>query len=113
MFPPVRRALMAGSHAAECGAQLGAVYCALLYVAGEDEGINDLGEGTANNPGRDSTALTIVKVDLSTTYSGPWSAANPVITIGSLGGDTMRDLRASNLYIGPFARPVSLGNAAR
>jgi hypothetical protein len=53
------------------------------------------------------------KVDLSTTYQGPWNAANPVITIGSLGGDTMRDLRASNLYIGPFARPASLGNVLR
>ena len=51
-----------------------------------------------------------VKVDLSTSYSAPWSAANPVITIGSLDGDTMRDLRASNLYIGPFARPVALGS---
>jgi hypothetical protein len=54
-----------------------------------------------------------VKVDLSTSYTAPWNAANPVITIGSLDGDTMRDLRASNLYIGPYARPVSLGSASR
>ncbi len=54
-----------------------------------------------------------VKVDLSTSYTAPWNAANPVITIGSLNGDTMRDLRASNLYIGPYARPVSLGTATR
>lgn len=54
-----------------------------------------------------------VKVDLSTSYTAPWNAANPVITIGSLIGDTMRDLRASNLYIGPYARPVSLRRPAR
>ncbi len=54
-----------------------------------------------------------VKVDLSTSYTAPWNAGNPVITIGSLDGDTMRDLRASNLYIGPYARPVSLGTATR
>lgn len=66
MFPPQRRQLMLARHAAEEGPEAAAIYCGLLDVAGEDEGINALGEGTAANPGRDSTALTIVKVDRST-----------------------------------------------
>jgi len=54
-----------------------------------------------------------VKVDLSTSYTAPWNAANPVVTIGSLNGDTMRDLRASNLYIGPGPRPATLAGSFR
>lgn len=65
LFPPARRAMMAGQHAAEVGPVKGAIYCGLLDVAGEDEGINDLGGGEAHNAGRDSTALTIVRVNLA------------------------------------------------
>ena len=65
MFPPARVALMQGSHAAVDGPLPGCIYCILVDVAGEDEGVN--GEpGELSNPGRDSTALTIVQVDLTT-----------------------------------------------
>jgi hypothetical protein len=65
LFPPARRALMVGQHAPEVGPAKGSIYCGLLDVAGEDEGINDLGGGEAHNQGRDSTALTIVRVNLA------------------------------------------------
>ena len=69
MFPPERVAMMLGSHSAQAGPLPGCIYCLLVDVAGEDE--NALGVETQNlaslqNPGRDSTALTIVQVDLST-----------------------------------------------
>jgi hypothetical protein len=65
MFPPSRVTLMQGTHPAQAGPQPGCIYCLLVDVAGEDEGIN--GEpDQLSNPGRDSTALTIVQVDLST-----------------------------------------------
>ena len=66
MFPADRLGLMRGQHAAEEGPDGGSVYAFLVDVAGEDEG-QLAGKGSAGleNPGRDSTALTIVRVDLS------------------------------------------------
>jgi hypothetical protein len=64
MFPIARINMMKGSHAASSAPQPGHLYAFTLDVAGEDEGITaDAGELT--NAGRDSTALTIFEVDLS------------------------------------------------
>jgi hypothetical protein len=65
MFPPARRALMQGTHGPRSAPEPGRVYALLLDVAGEDEGAT--GELSAlANPGRDSTVLTVVEVDLAT-----------------------------------------------
>jgi hypothetical protein len=67
MFPPARRAMMQGENSYQLSAVSHQCYALLLDVAGEDEGastddfINDNGSGR-----RDSTALTVVQVDLST-----------------------------------------------
>jgi hypothetical protein len=65
MFPAGRLALMRGGHPAATSPAGGRVYAMLLDVAGEDEGVVDGDEGALANPRRDSTALTIVEVDLS------------------------------------------------
>ena len=64
MFPPARLALMRGSHPAREEPAAGAWYAFLLDVAGQDEGLNT--GGIMSNPGRDSTALTIVEISLET-----------------------------------------------
>ena len=69
MFAPERIALMRGAHERQQAAAPGRVYALLLDVAGEDEGASGAaGEELAqlDNPGRDSTALTVVEVDLAT-----------------------------------------------
>lgn len=63
MFPAQRAALMKGTHAPLDAPRAGNVYCLLLDVAGEDE---SQVEGELSNKGRDSTALTVIEVDLST-----------------------------------------------
>ncbi len=65
LFPPARRALMAGSHPRSRLPSPGRIYAFLLDVAGQDEQTAD-GSGELQNPGRDATALTIVEVDLAT-----------------------------------------------
>jgi hypothetical protein len=64
MFPVERQALMRGMHAPQL-APRGAeeTYALLVDVGGEDEGA---ASGNLSNPGRDSTALTVVRVDLET-----------------------------------------------
>ncbi len=62
MFPAQRAALMKGTHPALDAPRTSHVYCLLLDVAGEDE---SQVEGELSNKGRDSTALTVVEVDLS------------------------------------------------
>jgi hypothetical protein len=67
MFPARRQALMVGlHHRLEAPAPAGQ-YALLIDVAGEDEGLVEAGEDAAAlaNPGRDSTALTITEIDLS------------------------------------------------
>ena len=72
MFPDARRLLMVGRHSFTMCPVVGKVYAFLLDVAGEDEGKTKDGSGLPGdmaglkNAGRDSTALTIVEVDLST-----------------------------------------------
>jgi hypothetical protein len=67
MFPTSRRSLIYGPQPALEKPTPGAVYAFLLDVAGEDESFQAGGhEGELQNPKRDSTALTIVEVDLST-----------------------------------------------
>lgn len=62
MFPAERIKLMQGSHPRLSAPRPGGVYALLLDVAGEDESAGD--PLTAlENPGRDSTALTVVEVD--------------------------------------------------
>jgi len=69
MFPPARLALMRGEHPRRSQpAGGGAVYALLVDVAGEDEvaAEGELPAAELRNPGRDSTALTVVECDLST-----------------------------------------------
>lgn len=67
MFPSRRQALMRGDHPPQQQPAPGRLYALLLDVAGEDEGASGPGACAAalSNPGRDSTALTVVEVDLS------------------------------------------------
>jgi hypothetical protein len=70
MFPPARRALMRGMHPRQRLPENGKAYAFLIDVAGEDEASKDEGgrmkDEAMLNPRRDSTALTIIDVDLST-----------------------------------------------
>ena len=70
LFPAERCAMMKGTHAPQAGPEEGKLYAMTLDVAGEDEAIildpENLGETDLNNPKRDSTALTIEEVDLTT-----------------------------------------------
>jgi len=68
MFPPERIALMKESRPALHDPLPGRIYALLLDVAGEDEGALDETSGVMSlcNPARDSTALTVVEVDLRT-----------------------------------------------
>jgi hypothetical protein len=65
MFPPVRRVLLIGTHEALDAPRPAQLYACLIDVAGQDEGAS-LEEGGLENPKRDSTALTVVEVDLAT-----------------------------------------------
>ena len=71
MFPAARIALMKGTHPALDAPRPAHVYCLLLDVAGEDKsssfsgGEQDGGKAVLSNKGRDSTALTVVEVDLT------------------------------------------------
>jgi hypothetical protein len=66
MFDARRRAMMMGRHAMEQSPQPGGLYALLLDVAGEDESADDTEAVELRSPGRDSTALTVVRVDLDT-----------------------------------------------
>ena len=63
MFPPARIALMRGHQPAQTLPTPGHLYAFLIDVAGQDEKSVNLLE--LDNPARDSTALTIVDVDMS------------------------------------------------
>jgi hypothetical protein len=73
MFPPRRLALLAGSHPRLRAPRPARLYALLLDVAGEDEALDGAlpasaapsGAGLLANPRRDSTALTVLEVDLS------------------------------------------------
>jgi hypothetical protein len=65
LFPPERRALMVGNHERAFEPLAGRNYALLVDVAGEDQAGSDQGLGGLANPNRDSTACTIVEVDLA------------------------------------------------
>ncbi len=66
MFPASRLALLRGDHPPQGAPDAGALYALTLDVAGEDEAQSDeLEKGALKNAGRDSTALTVFAVDLS------------------------------------------------
>jgi hypothetical protein len=69
MFPARRLALLQGTHPRIHSPRADCIYALLVDVAGEDEGITgnpeDAGDQELANPRRDSTALTIVEVDLA------------------------------------------------
>lgn len=69
MFPPARRALLQGDHPPETAPTPGQIYALLIDVAGADEAVS---EELQEHTGRDSTALTVVRIDLS-------SLADPLI----------------------------------
>lgn len=71
LFPPERQALMRGAHQPQTSPQPDHIYCMTLDVAGADETVTpDLEDGedveTLATSKRDSTALTIFDVDMST-----------------------------------------------
>jgi hypothetical protein len=66
MFPARRQALMLGNHSAQHRPVPGSIYAFTMDVAGEDEGMSAEALQELSNPGRDSTALTIFTVDLTT-----------------------------------------------
>jgi hypothetical protein len=66
MFPPARIASMQGTHPPLTAPRHGQTYAILLDIAGEDEGAADGEPDSLRNPGRDSTALTIIQIDHST-----------------------------------------------
>lgn len=65
MFPEARRALMVGDHKRRVGPGLGAIYAMCIDLAGEDEDGLEGDELRMIEPRRDSTALTVFEVDLS------------------------------------------------
>jgi hypothetical protein len=65
MFTPLRLALMQGDHPPQSVPVPGEIYAILIDVAGEAEQ-NAARPGSNPNPRQDSTALTILQVDLST-----------------------------------------------
>ncbi|MCL4562309.1 MAG: hypothetical protein M1281_17065 [Chloroflexi bacterium] len=96
MFPPGRRARMQGEHRRQQAPERGCIYAFLLDVAGEDEA-NTGNLSEMKNPGRDATALTIVRVNLSTLrregINGPtyevmerrtWVGASQTVIFGKL-----------------------------
>jgi hypothetical protein len=80
MFPPDRQALMQGTHARQSAPQAGGIYALLLDVAGEDEAKQDekasFYSQTLQSSSRNSTALTVVQVDLSKLEEGLLPAAS-------------------------------------
>jgi hypothetical protein len=64
MFPPERLAMMVGEHEEQHMPAKDRVYAILIDVAGQDEGAT-LDATALENPTRDSTALTVVEVDLA------------------------------------------------
>ena len=65
MFNARRIALMHGGHEKQESPEPDSMYALLLDVAGEDENAGEEIE-SLKNPGRDSTALTVIQVDLAT-----------------------------------------------
>jgi hypothetical protein len=80
MFPPDRQALMQGVHASQDAPEAGGIYALLLDVAGEDEARQDekssLYQQALEGSSRNSTALTVVQVDLSGLEEGRMPAAS-------------------------------------
>ena len=65
MFNKQRQALMQGHHPPQVEPQPGHMYAITIDVAGEDESARDEPGTALQNPGRDSTALTIFEIDIS------------------------------------------------
>jgi Terminase RNaseH-like domain len=85
MFPAVRQALMVGGHARLAGpAGDGLLYALLVDVAGQDENAPAPGEeaGALANPKRDSTAMTVVEIDLSRVDAiDPYEMIGPIYRV--------------------------------
>ncbi|MGA2488640.1 MAG: hypothetical protein ABSF99_00425 [Anaerolineales bacterium] len=103
MFPPGRQALMRGSHSSLESPVPGRIYAFLIDVAGQDESRSTGAVGADGvspfllNPGRDSTNLKIVEVDMSTVsligkpsyltmFRKEWTGASHVTVFGALRG---------------------------
>lgn len=93
MFPPSRRAAMAGTHSRLDSPLPSEQYAFLIDVAGEDEGAT-LELDRMSNPSRDSTALTIVRANTDT-------MADPIIrapTYEVVGRRTWIGIKHSQIY---------------
>jgi hypothetical protein len=97
MFPLSRRMLMLGSHDLQAEPVTGAAYVFTIDVAGQDEAAIDVGSGLRldlQNPARDSTVLTIFRVDIT-------SLTDPLVgkpTYRVVNRITWQGVRHSNLY---------------
>jgi hypothetical protein len=67
LFPDRRRALMQGRHGRQRDPAAGEVYAALVDVGGQDESATD----ELDNPGRDYTVCTIVRLQRDVSEIGP------------------------------------------
>ena len=94
MFPPARRALMIGSHASQSRPSAGTTNAFLIDCAGQDEAKRQGLEGLQNE-GRDATALTIVRADLThldtmqlpmyrPIFRKQWTGDSPVAVFGQI-----------------------------
>lgn len=66
MFNPARLALIAADRPPHQGPHPGTPYAFLIDMAGQDEARLELEDAPLDNPGRDSTTLSIASVDLTT-----------------------------------------------
>ena len=79
LFPPDRLARLRSSETAEPEPLPGKTYALLLDVAGEDEGVRGTdGMAAPQNPSRDSSALTLLRVE-NTTENQPLPSYVPVL----------------------------------
>ena len=80
MFPPARIMLMRGDHPKEEAPRPGCGYVFCIDVAGQDE--KSISPGELDNPARDSTVLTILRVDVASIDGPTFRTVNRMEWIG-------------------------------
>ncbi len=98
MFTPERLALLSGSHPRQRIPTPGRTYAFLVDIAGEDEALF-CGEGELANPGRDSTALTVVEVELGSAVIARSAVCDEAISRPDQKGDCFTPFAMTNTVI--------------
>ena len=84
LFPKLRRALMRGDHPRQTEPTPGQRYALLIDVAGEDEQPGDeIARQMVENPKRDSTALTVVEIEIKYGELPRYRAVDRKVWIGT------------------------------